>query len=71
MQAPSRIGGSSPYLSSPSRTLYDACHEAGRDRNNQACPGCPVRAICDADRRRHGTSPDYAGFPQSHPRDRA
>jgi hypothetical protein len=59
------MGDGSPYLSSPARTLYDACHEAGRDRNNQACPDCPVRTICDADRRRHGALSGRAGAVKS------
>jgi hypothetical protein len=43
----------SPYLSSPTRTLYDACREIGRDRHGTFCPICHVKSICEADRSRH------------------
>lgn len=42
----------SHYLLSPARTLYDACHEAGRDGDGAVCPVCGLRDICDADRAR-------------------
>ncbi len=48
MKEPS-IQPGSRYLSSPARTLHDACREAGRDNGGKACPGCPVRDLCEAE----------------------
>jgi hypothetical protein len=42
----------SHYLCSPLRTLYAVCREAGRDDHGRACPACPVREICIAERKR-------------------
>ena len=48
-----RLQGSK-FLRRPLRSLYDVCHEAGRDRQGEACPICPVRDLCEDQIRRKG-----------------
>jgi hypothetical protein len=42
----------SPYLSTPARTLREACHETGRDAAGRNCQNCPVTDLCEKDARR-------------------
>ena len=43
----------SAYLSSPGRTLYEACIAVGHDKNGRACPSCPLHDLCEREWRRH------------------
>jgi hypothetical protein len=34
------------FLSSPARSLREACKEIGRDESERRCPRCPVKSLC-------------------------
>jgi len=40
------------YLSSPARTLREACHEIGRNAEGRNCKDCPVADLCEREVRR-------------------
>jgi len=40
----------SPYLRHPTRPLFVACRDAGRDDGGNRCPKCSVKTICDQGR---------------------
>jgi hypothetical protein len=50
---------SSRYLTASTRTLYEACHESGRDDGGKRCPSCCIRDLCEAHRRK----PEPRDFP--------
>jgi hypothetical protein len=49
----------SPYLTSPARTLYDACRQMDRDEDGKACATCPVRHHCIAELMKLGRRHDH------------
>ena len=39
------------FLSSPARSLRDACREVGRDESGRRCHTCPVKSLCQDETR--------------------
>jgi hypothetical protein len=42
----------SRYLAASARTLYEACHDSGRDDGGRRCSTCCVRDLCEMHRRK-------------------
>jgi hypothetical protein len=51
MSDPTTAAGSR-YLVAGMRTLYEACHESGRDEGGRRCASCCVRDLCELRRRK-------------------
>jgi hypothetical protein len=45
------IAAGSRYLAAGMRTLYEACHESGRDDGGKRCASCCIRDLCERRRR--------------------